>query len=148
MLEILSPHGLHRRAFLRAGTLALTGLATPALPAAQPAPLKRDTAVILLFLSGGPSQHDTFDPKPDAPEDYRGPFRSIPTRLPGVRVSELFPRLATLTDRVSILRSVHHSDGSHHHSYHWMMTGHFPENLQFYVMQRPAIGSVAARYRP
>jgi hypothetical protein len=97
-------------------------------------------------LSGGPSQHDTFDPKPDAPSEFRGPFQSIPTRLPGVRVTELFPSVAELMDKLTILRSVHHGDGSHHHSYHWMLTGYYPQNLQFYVNQRPAIGSVIAHF--
>jgi hypothetical protein len=57
--------------------------------------------VILIFLSGGPAQLDTFDPKPDAPEEVRGPFGSIPTAVPGVRVTELFPRIARLMDRVA-----------------------------------------------
>src|SRR4029077_12928064 len=69
------------------------------------------------------------------------------TRLPGVRVTELFPRIAALMDKLTILRSVHHGDGSHHHAYHWMLTGYFPQNLQFNVNQRPAIGSVTARFR-
>ncbi|MBI2808571.1 MAG: DUF1501 domain-containing protein [Planctomycetes bacterium] len=147
--------GLSRRSFLKAGVIGLGGLACPSL--ARPANEERapsastnarsPKAVIQIFLSGGPSQHDTFDPKPDAPVEYRGPFQSISTRLPGVRITELFPRVAGLMDRMSILRSVHHADGSHHHSYHWMLTGYYPQNLQFYVNQRPAIGSVVARFR-
>jgi uncharacterized protein (DUF1501 family) len=154
VLSFLGPpsrscEGPHRRTFLKLGALALGGLALPDLlrlrasaSAEEPA---RDTAVIQLFLSGGPSQHDTFDPKPDAPAEYRGPFKSIPTSLPGVRFTELFPRLARLADRLTVLRSVHHNDGSHHHSYHWMQTGYYPANLRFYVNERPAAGAVAAK---
>ena len=137
-----------RRAFLRAGTLGLGGLTLAdalRLRAAESA--RRDAAAILIFLSGGPSQTDTFDPKPDAPEEFRGPFRSIPTALIGVRVGELFPRIARLLDRMTVVRSLHHGDGSHHHSYHWVLTGAYPRNLHFYVNQRPAVGAVVARFR-
>ncbi len=146
-----SPHiGLSRRSFLRAGVLGAGGiaLATRAEFCAHAVEsVTPRTAVIQIFLSGGPSQHDTFDPKPDAPVEYRGPFQSIPTRLPGVRITELFPRVAGLMDKLTILRSVHHGDGSHHHSCHWMLTGYYPQNLQFNVNQRPALGCVTARFR-
>ncbi len=136
-----------RRSFLKVASLGLGGLTLPDVLRAGAAAPARKTAVIFLVLSGGPAQLDTFDPKPDAPEEFRGPFASIPTALPGVRVTELFPRVARLLDRMTILRSVHHTTGSHHHGYHWMMTGHHPENLQFSVNQRPAAGAVAARFR-
>ncbi len=69
---------------------------------------RRDCAVILLMLVGGPSQLETWDPKPDAPREIRGPFGSIATRVPGVRISEHLPRLAARTDRLALVRSVHH----------------------------------------
>jgi uncharacterized protein (DUF1501 family) len=152
MLTVETARGAHdRRNFLRVGALGAGGLALPGVlrqrAAAAESGRAKDTSVILVFLSGGPSQHDTFDPKPDAPEEFRGPFASIPTALPGVRVTELFPALARRLDRFTVLRSVHHNDGSHHHSYHWMLTGTYPQNLQFYVNQRPAVGAVAAKYR-
>src|ERR1043166_8110344 len=104
--------GMSRRTFLRTGIFGAGGVAfagaleKPACGSAQSESAR--SAIIQIFLSGGPSQHDTFDPKPDAPAEYRGPFQSIATRLPGVRVTELFPRIAALMDKLTILRSVHH----------------------------------------
>ena len=146
---MIQVHAQNRRTFLTAGSLGLGGLALPGLlraRAADPAP-SRETAVILVFLSGGPAQLDTFDPKPDAPVEFRGPFASIPTALPGVRFTELFPELAARADRLSVVRSVRHATGGHHHGYHWVMTGTHPDNLQFGVNHRPAVGAVAARFR-
>ena len=144
--------GVTRRHFLQAGSLFAGGLSLAdvlrqralASPATGP---RLNTSVIQIVLCGGPSQHDTFDPKPEAPLEVRGPFNPIETAVPGIRISELFPQLARLMDQCSILRSVHHGDGSHHHSSHWMQTGYFPENLQFYVNSRPSSGAVTARYR-
>src|SRR5688500_2972975 len=93
-------HGpVSRRHFLRAGALALGGLTLPQLLAARaataPAP---DTAVILFWMWGGPSQLETYDLKPDAPSEYRGPFRPIPTAVPGLSICEIFPLQARLAD--------------------------------------------------
>ena len=71
---------------------------------------------ILLFLVGGPSQLDTWDMKPEAPEEIRGPFRPIATKVPGVQVSEVFPRLATMMDKVSLVRiGLSHGGGRPRH---------------------------------
>src|SRR3954452_16354447 len=89
--------GLTRRDFLHAGSLGVLGLGLPAMQALEArgaVSSGRDMNCILLFLVGGPSQLDTWDPKPHAPEEIRGPFRPIDTRVPGIRVSEVFPRLA------------------------------------------------------
>ena len=96
---------LHRRAFLQVGGSTALGLSLADLLRARPPGGSGHTpgsakAVILLWLWGGPSQLDTFDPKPNAPLDYRGPFGTIPTRIPGVRFCELFPQLAAASDRV------------------------------------------------
>lgn len=91
-----------RRQFLAtSAALPLTVGATAARP-----PRPTADAVIFLLLTGGPSQLDTFDPKPDAPADIRGPFGTIPTRTPGVRVSELFPKLAAVSHHWSLIRSM------------------------------------------
>jgi hypothetical protein len=116
--------GLSRRDFLHAGSLSLLGLGLPGLHAleAQGAVAKdRDLNCILLFLVGGPSQLDTWDMKPDAPEEIRGPFRPIPTKVPGLQVSEVFPRLATMMDKVALVRSVYHTAAAVHDTGHQMM---------------------------
>src|SRR5579871_4479748 len=110
--------GPTRREALRAGTLAYTGLTLPALFAGRAASQPRPTSVgagfgrarscIMIFQWGGPSQLDTWDPKPDAPDAIRGPFKPIKTNVPGVEISENFPRMAKAADRYAILRSVHH----------------------------------------
>jgi hypothetical protein len=113
MLRILGSRktlcdGLTRRDLLHAGAAGLLGLGLPDLLRAAPESGGRAKNVLLLFLYGGVSQLDTFDPKPDAPEDIRGPFRPIATSVPGVRVCETLPRLARLVDRVALVRSMSH----------------------------------------
>jgi uncharacterized protein (DUF1501 family) len=108
-----------RRAFLRVGSLALAGLALPdllrvkALAAQARAPAVRDRSVILLFLHGGPSQVETFDPKMTAPAEFRSATGELATRLPGVTFGGTFPRLAALADRVAVVRSFVTGDGNH-----------------------------------
>ena len=100
--------GVTRRDFLRAAAAGAAAFAVPSLGTAR-APLGTAKACIFINLVGGPAHLDTFDPKPDAPSDVRGPFRPIPTRTPGVFVSELFPELAAMSDRFSLIRSVFHT---------------------------------------
>lgn len=94
-----------RRWFLRTGLGGLAGLASPGLRARETTGREKP-AVILFWLSGGLSHIDSWDPKPGAPEGIRGPFRSIPTRVPGVRVCEHLPLQASIMDRLSLIRSV------------------------------------------
>jgi hypothetical protein len=108
--EWMSANRPSRREFLRSAssTIGTCGVVLPGLPgraASRPAP---ERAAILLLLVGGPSQLETFDPKPDAPQEIRGPFRSIATRIPGIRISEHLPRLAARMDRVALVRSLFH----------------------------------------
>src|SRR6202043_2514484 len=116
--------GLRRRDFLHAGSLAALGLSLTdwfALSAAAaPAP-SNDTNCILLMLIGGPSQLDTFDMKPNAPVEIRGPYKPIKTNVPGIEISENFPRMAKLADRYSIVRSVYHTAAAVHDTGHQMM---------------------------
>jgi hypothetical protein len=116
--------GLSRRDFLHAGALSMLGLGLPGWQAARAGGAVdpgRDVNCIMLFLVGGPSQLDTWDPKPDAPAEIRGPFRAIETNVPGTRVTEIFPRLAGIMDKVSILRSVYHTATAVHDTGHQMM---------------------------
>lgn len=94
-----------RREFLHTAAGTTAALALPSALAAQP---PEGMNGILLLLVGGPSQLDTWDPKPDAPSDVRGPYSAIRTRVPGTYVSELFPRMAAHADRFSLVRSMHH----------------------------------------
>src|SRR6516225_8682241 len=99
--------GVTRRDFLHAGALTALGLTLPgyfAARAAGGASDDRDINCIMMMLVGGPSHIDTFDPKPDAPAEVRGPFRPTSTRVPGIQISEIFPRLAHYTDKVSLIR--------------------------------------------
>ena len=120
MLKLVSAD-ISRREFLRFGSLAAGGISLAEMmrQRALAKETRPDTAVIQVFLCGGPSQHDTFDPKPLAPAECR-PFDSIETAMPGVRITEFFPRLAAVFDEFSVVRSVAHGDGSHNHSVHWM----------------------------
>ncbi len=150
MLDLLSTDrkGIDRRDFLRLGSLAAGGVTLADLlrQRATAKDVRHDTAVIQVFLCGGPSQHDTFDPKPLAPTECR-PFDSIETAMPGVRVTEFFPRLAEIFDEFSVVRSIAHGDGSHNHSVHWLQTGRYPDKLAFGQNQFPATGAMIARYR-
>lgn len=107
---------LHRREFLRFGMAGLGGLALPELlrqrALAAPNP-RENTALLVVWLHGGASHLETYDPKPSAPSEYRGPFRSIATRVPGMQISELLPRHAQVAHRFTLLRSLAHTGPCH-----------------------------------
>ncbi len=103
----------NRRAFLRIGGLTLGGLSLPQLLAAEAKQVVRDKSVIFLFLHGGPSQVETFDPKMTAPEGIRSVTGEIATALPGITFGSSFPKLATLADKVSIVRSYVPGNANH-----------------------------------
>src|SRR5689334_19484391 len=141
--------GVSRRAFLRVGGLAALGLSLPAFLRLQRAAASESSTggkarnCILLWMQGGPSHHDTFDPKPDAPAEVRGEFNTIPTTLPGVRIAEHLPSLARQTDKFSIIRGHDPKNGSHGTADHLMMSGRpFNASLPF-----PCYGSVVAKER-
>ncbi len=103
--------GVTRRRILQAAGPGLLGLGLAKLLAAQeatPAYPERAKSVIFLFLFGGPSQFETFDVKPDAPSEIRGPFRAIQTRTPGLQVCEHLPRLADVSDKLTVVRTMSH----------------------------------------
>jgi uncharacterized protein (DUF1501 family) len=119
-----------RRTFLKVGGLGLAGFGLPQLLRAEAGRQagRKATArsVILLFQFGGPSHLDTFDPKPDAPREIRGEFAVIPTKVPGIRVTEHLPRLARLADRYALIRSVHHNRSAHNSGAYYSLTGREP----------------------
>jgi uncharacterized protein (DUF1501 family) len=136
--------GMQRRDFLRVGALAGLGLSVPQLLAAKAmARPARDVSCILVWTLGGTSHHDTFDPKPDAPSAVRGDFRPIATAVPGVRFSEILPRLARELNRFSVLRSLNPRNGAHGSADFVMMSGH-----RFSVTTRyPCYGSVVSHHQ-
>jgi uncharacterized protein (DUF1501 family) len=158
MLPFTSPSrrrcdGVSRRSFLKVGSLGLAGLtladalrarafASGANGASVPA-----KSVILIWLDGGPPQHETYDPKPDAPAEFRGPLKAISTAVPGAQVSELLPNHARLLDRVSLIRSLHHDNGDHFAAAHWMLTGYLGSNAKSMAPQYPSAGSIIARIK-
>jgi uncharacterized protein (DUF1501 family) len=114
-----------RRTLLQAGSVGLLGLGLSELQqlrAAGSLPVKA-RSVIYIFLSGGLAQHDSFDPKPDAPADIRGEFHAIATRTPGLRICEHLPRLAACSHRWSLVRSLTHRSNDHSAGHHIMLTG-------------------------
>ncbi len=133
--------GLTRRDFLRVGALGALGAGSVALSLADlhaEGP-KKDINCILLFLVGGPSQLDTWDLKPAAPDTIRGPFRPIQTNVPGIQISEHFPHMAQRAQHYAIVRSVHHEEAPIHETGQQMMqTGHLFRGGQEY----PHYGSV------
>src|SRR5262245_25424299 len=141
--------GVSRRDFLRVGGLAALGLSLSGflrlqkLAAAEPTGDGKARNCSLLWMQGGPSHIDTLDPKPEAPAEVRGEFGTIPTTLPGVRVTEHLPLLARQTDKFSIIRGHDPKNGSHGTADHLMMSGHkFNPSLPF-----PCYGSVVAKER-
>jgi hypothetical protein len=105
---------------------------------------KPDTAVIQIWLGGGPSQFETFDPKPQAPAEIRGPYSSIATKLPGVLFCEKMPRTAQVVDRAAIIRTVSHTTNGHFVGAHWCSTG-YPGNAE--RVTHPSAGAIASRFR-
>jgi len=135
-----------RRDVLRVGSLAALGLTLPGFLAQQARAGGRsgkDVSCILLWLQGGMSHIDSFDPKPDAPQEIRGEFKAISTNVPGIFVCDPLPALAQHQDKYSILRSLNPKNGSHGVADAYMLTGHpFNPNLTY-----PAYGAVIARER-
>jgi hypothetical protein len=141
--------GMTRRSALKAGFLGLAGLTLPDLfkLRAEGSAAKKDTAVILIWLDGGPSQLETYDPKPDAPAEYRGPYGTIKTNVTGMHISETLPLHARHADKMIFVRSVHHDNGDHFAGAHWMLTGRLGSTAANLPQMYPSVGSYAAKVR-
>lgn len=150
------PGPLRRREFMRLGTLALGGLSLPDLlrlrsragesGAGKPA----DTSVILFWMWGGPSHLETYDLKPLAPSEYRGPFKPIATCVPGLDLCEVFPLQAKLGDKISLIRSLHHGMSSHNDGSIELLTGKTPEKedvTSTAFSEHPDFGMIVSRMR-
>lgn len=144
---------MHRRDCLKLGLGALLGGgfvdAVRARSAAGDSTANK-TSCILIWLDGGPSHFETFDPKPLAPSEIRGEFQPIQTKIPGVFVSENMTRLAAISDKLTILRSVCHNQNNHGAGNHYMMTGaptRIPVSCGAFVSFHPSMGSVVSAER-
>ncbi len=148
--------GVSRRDFLQVGLGGALGLgfcdllrgrAAQAVEGAVGARAGSDINCILVWLDGGPSHYETFDPKPDAPAEIRGEFKAIGTAADGIQFSECVPKLAGVADRLTIVRSIHHKDPNHGGGNHYMMTGMptpVPVACGAFVTFHPSFGSMVS----
>ena len=152
--------GLSRRELLRVGGLSALGLSLPTLIATHTCPsaasvvggsFGRAKNVIFLWLQGGPPQHETFDPKPDAPAEIRGEFAPIHSNVPGISFCELLPRIAARADRLAVVRSLCTHTDLHDASAYWVLTG-YPytarESRRISPTDWPYLGSVLKQLKP
>ncbi len=138
-----------RRTFLQAGSLALGGLGLGDLlrlraQSPQNAPA---TSVILLWLEGGASQLETYDPKPAAPQEIRGEFGAIRSKVPGLDLCELLPRHAQIADRFTLIRSIAHTIPDHPGAAGRFLTGHIPANISDPLSKFPTLDCVTSHFR-
>jgi hypothetical protein len=149
-------HGLTRRNCLQLGLGALLGggladalrLRASASPSGAARPAAR--SCILVWMDGGPTHYETFDPKPTAPKEVRGEFGTVRTRIPGVLFSEHMTRLAGVAHRLAVVRSIRHDQGNHGAGNHYMMTGappRIPVGCGAFVSFHPSLGSAVAHER-
>jgi hypothetical protein len=136
--------GIVRRDFLHVGLMSAFGFSLAdllRLQASAATSKARAKSCILLWLDGGPSHLDTFDPKPDAPVEIRGPFKAIGTDVDGIQLCEHLPQTARMMKHVALVRSLTHELGNHDTGSHYLLTGHRPTP----ALQYPSLGSIVAR---
>jgi hypothetical protein len=145
--------GISRRDCLQlglGGTLGLglgAGLQQRIFAGEQVQQTRQADSCILIWQDGGPTHYETFDPKPDAPAEIRGQFEAIDTNVPGIQFSKHMRKLASIADKLSIVRSIRHNQGNHGAGNHYMMTGsppRIPVGCGAFVSFHPSIGSVTA----
>jgi hypothetical protein len=147
-------NGVTRRDFIQVGLTSVVGLGLCDLLRLRAAAAGSDSAsatknvnCILIWLDGGPSHYESFDPKPDAPSEIRGEFKTIPTKIPGVHFSECVPKLAEVADKFTVVRSICHKDPNHGGGNHYMMTGMptpMPVACGAHVTFHPSFGSMVS----
>jgi uncharacterized protein (DUF1501 family) len=143
--------GLTRRDALRVGTASLFGSAIGLprlLRASDAAKPKHDVSLIFIFLHGGQSHLDTFDLKPEAPAEFRGEFNPAKTKIPGLQICDLLPKVAAQADKFSLIRSFRHHNSDHGPADHYILTGYFPAAGFNPTLspnnQKPSVGSVVS----
>ena len=145
--------GTTRRDFLKVGALGLSGFLLPDLLRARAAAAAsggttKNTSVVWLWLGGGPTHIETFDPKMSAPAEYRSTVGAIKTVLPGVEVGSVLPKIAQVADKMAFVRSFAHGNSGHGGGTHWVMTGYdYPPADNNMPPIKPGIGSILARVR-
>ena len=153
MLELQHGHfgkncsGFSRRSALKVGFLGALGISSADLIRlrAEGKTDRNNKSVILIWLDGGPSHMETYDPKPKAPKEYRGPWGDMATNVPGIRFSEMLPLQAKHADKMCVLRSVHHDNGDHFAAAHWMLTGRHGSTSKDKAQKYPSVGSCVSR---
>ena len=148
----MNQRAITRRGLLRVGALGAAGLGLADLlrlrelsaASGTPGSGSQPGSVIILWMRGGPSQHETWDPKPDAPAEFRGAFGATPTTVPGIQICDLLPRSAAIMDRWSIIRSLHHNDAGHSAGDQICFTG-YPNEGNPDTNTKPSCGSIIAK---
>ncbi len=145
--------GASRRDFLKVGALGLGGWTLADLLRARAAAAAtggstRNTSVVWLWLGGGPTHIETFDPKMSAPAEYRSMVGAVPTNVPGIELGGVFPKMARVADKMAFVRSFAHRNSGHGGGTHWVMTGYdFPPADAGVAPVKPGLGSILSRYR-
>ncbi|MDA0834726.1 MAG: DUF1501 domain-containing protein [Planctomycetota bacterium] len=148
------PGPLDRRSWLKIGGLSMGALAGGVEPSlsrlfaaeSETSLVDPDYSVILFWANGGPSHLDLFDLKPNAPAEYRGPFKPIATNVPGIEITEELPMLAQLADKFSLVRSLHHERNEHSGGTHRLLTGYASRAANLNVSEYPDIGSIVYKH--
>jgi hypothetical protein len=145
--------GASRRDFLKVGALGMAGLTLPDLLRARAAAAEagtptRNTSVVWLWLGGGPTHVETFDPKMSAPAEFRSTVGAVQTNVPGIELGGVFPRMGRVADKMAFVRSFAHGNSGHGGGTHWVMTGYdFPPADNGQGQSKPGLGSIVARHR-
>jgi len=145
--------GASRRDFLRIGALGATGLMLPDLlrlraSAKQAGKATKNTSVVWLWLGGGPTHVETFDPKMTAPAEFRSVVGAVKTNVPGIELGGVFPKIARSADKFAFMRSFAHGNSGHGGGTHWVMTGYdFPPADLGQAPVKPGLGAIVARHR-
>lgn len=147
------PGPVSRRNFLKIGALSFGGFGFAdvvpwQLRASEQDQRTQDTSVIFIWLPGGPPHMETYDMKPDAPSEYRGDFRPIRTRVPGIDVCEHLPMHARVADKFTLIRSIAHNFADHGGGHKRFLTGRDPMSPVGFVNDHPMVGSLVSRMRP